>query len=93
MPNRIQILNWRQHGDDESGCQIGVFAAEDDGDVIEMAREQVDEDASPEDWEDAEGRGDWEHVIYVNDDITIQDGDVLDRNGRKFRVNITEVTE
>lgn len=92
--NRIQILNWRQYGDDESYCYVGVVAADDSADCRAEIQAQVDEDANEEDFEGAEERGDWEHVIYYNDDIDIWDGEVLEgTNGRKFLVTITEVKE
>lgn len=90
--NRIHILNWRQHGDDETYCRIGVYGADDDGAVdteidVELGRT---EEVLARDPESAE---DWEHVVYVNDDILFADGDVLEHKGRRFRVRIEEVLD
>jgi hypothetical protein len=93
MKNRIQVINWRTHGSNESYCITGVFAANDESDLITEVRHQVDEDATEEEFDQAEERMDWDHVIYVNDDFTFEDGQILKHNGRSFRVNITEVSE
>ena len=87
---RIQILNRRQRGADESYCTIMVFNAGDERDALEMVRQ---ENNIPEDPEgSAERRREWEAVPYVNDDITFADGDVLETaDGRKLRLSLTEV--
>jgi hypothetical protein len=89
--NRIQIINWRRHGDDENYVLMAVFAADQEGNAIELAQDQVDPDY---DWTQAEGaeeREDYAHVIYVNDDFEIVDGEVIRNNGRAFRITIEEV--
>lgn len=74
---RIEILNWREHGDDESFVAHAVYGEGQESDLQKRLME--------------------EHEItdavkfYVNDDITIEDGQVLTSGGRKFRLNITEV--
>jgi hypothetical protein len=91
LTNRIQILNWRQHGDDESYCLFAAYGADDPT----FASEEIEQEIDPDyDWNQdtmPEEREDWEHVYYVNDDITIKDGEVVLHNGRKFRITITEV--
>jgi hypothetical protein len=89
--NAIRIVNWRRHSDDESHLQMGVFAAGDPGDVHLEIEDKID----PEyDWkQDAERAEDWERVYYVIDDVVIADADVIEHNGRRFRVSITEVEE
>jgi hypothetical protein len=81
--NRIQIINWREHGDYESYCHSGVFAADDDSDVLDetLRLHNVAE----------RGEGDTYETYYVNDDIEFYDGQILEHNGRKFRLSITEV--
>ncbi|MBO0695832.1 MAG: hypothetical protein J2P56_06985 [Verrucomicrobia bacterium] len=92
MKNRIDIENWRKHGDNENYIYMGVFAADDNTTSQEEIQKQVDEDYDwDQDDDDAERRGDYAHVIYYNDSFTIEDGDILEHNGRKFRVSIEEV--
>lgn len=86
MANRIQILEWRECGDDEDSLDVRLIPdgeASIDGDSI---REEYD--IEPPD-ENEEGNG----TIYINHDIEIQDGEVMTCGYRKFRVNITEITE
>ena len=58
MKNRIHIVNWRRHGDDESECYLGVYGADDKTDANEEIERQVDpnydwkQDDPPEDRED-----------------------------------------
>ena len=91
--NRIQIVNWRIDGDDESYNYFAVYPASETTTAMEEIQQEVDADYEWDQDETPEDRGDLEHTIYVNDDITIVDGEVLHHNGRKFRVTITEVTE
>lgn len=89
--NRLEIVNWRKHGENESYCYRGAYLAGEQLSAQQEIQSQVDADY---DWDqdvDAEEREDFEHVVYVNDDIRILDGDVVEHNGRKFRVTITEV--
>lgn len=91
--NRIEIVNWRRHGADESYCYLSAYAADDIANAHDEIEKQVDADY---DWlqdTDAEEREDWDHVLYFNDEILIEDGAVLEHNGRKFRVQIAEVKE
>lgn len=88
--NRIHVVNWRKHGADESTCKIGVYAADDpEGDALR----EVKEDEGIEDVDDPESVGDFENLVYVNDDFTIEDGQTMEHKGRSFLVTITEVKE
>jgi hypothetical protein len=86
--NRIQIVNWRNHGDDESSCTIGVYSHEDLTDELLDARGKLGLKTDP-DWEEND---DYENGYYVNDDITIENGQIMEHNGRKFRISIRELT-
>lgn len=99
MTNRIEIVNWRKHGDDENYCYLGVYGADEATTAQQEIQKEVDEDF---DWDngyrnekgeqiDAEEAEDWDHVIYVNDEYLFEDGQILAHNGRKFRVRIEEV--
>jgi hypothetical protein len=45
----------------------------------------------PQDY-DAEAAKDWDNVIYVNADVEIDDGRIMEYQGRRFRIRIEEVT-
>lgn len=92
MANRIRIFNWRHHGDDESYCRIECFPDGVEDDMDALVRKEHDIEPDPE--RDAEQRGDFESVIYVNDDFTFEDGEILEApDGRTFRLSLTEVRE
>jgi hypothetical protein len=89
--NRIQIVNWRSHGDDENYCYFAAYGRNDATTAHAEIQKQVDENYDWEHNEDPESQEDFDHVIYVNDDYVISNGDVVEHNGRKFRVSISEV--
>lgn len=81
--NRIQILNWRSYGDDESFCYFKVFSADDKRTCQTIVQKEYDVR-----FDGMEGSG---HA-YTNDDIVIEDGDVWTAtDGCKYRINITGV--
>jgi hypothetical protein len=80
---RIQILNWRRHGDNESYCQIEVFAADDTFDTQSLIEAEHKVRAGAED------EGDYAATYYVNDDITLHDGDIrVTHDCRRFLVRV-----
>lgn len=89
--NRIEILNWRSHGDDENYCYLGVYRHHDRATATREVQQQVDPDFDWNQDEDPESQEDYEHVIYVNDHIVIPNGRIIEHNGRKFKVTIREV--
>lgn len=93
---RIQVLTWREYGDDESTTRIDAYSGDDKTDTWEdqvkpslLRENQIDSD--PED--ENEDEGDISDIATVDSDIAIHDGDIIETNGRKFKVTITEVTE
>jgi hypothetical protein len=80
---RVEILNWRKHGDDESYCRIEVFAADDLTETTSLVEKEYEVRAGAED------EGDYDATYYVNDDITISDGDIMtSHDGRRFRIGV-----
>jgi hypothetical protein len=86
--NRISIIQWREYGDDEDSLRIVAYPA---GDSDEAAEIRADYDIpEPEEGDEDhfyEGSG---TVYFINQD-DIHDGQVLTHNGRKFRINVTEI--
>lgn len=84
---RVDILVWREHGDDDDSLAVDVFAAGDQKTITAIVAKEHGVkfgDGTP----DGRGKG------YKSDDYRLADGMVLtSHNGRKFRVSITEVTE
>ena len=84
MRGRVEILNWRKHGDDESYCRVEVFGADDATEVETLVEKENGVRVGAED------EGDYGATYYVNDDITIADGDTMtSHDGRKFRIGVT----
>lgn len=85
---RIQIVNWRGAEDDESYCNIAVIPDTDDLlDHIEEEIEETDKDL----WE-REVKSEGYH-FFINDDISIYDGEEMESpDGKKFRIRIEEIT-
>lgn len=83
---RLEILNWRKHGDDESRCRLEVFAVHDLSETTAMVEKEYSVQVG------AEEAGDYDATYYVNDDITISDGDIMtSHDGRRFRISIVQV--
>jgi hypothetical protein len=80
---RVQILNWRKHGDEESYCRVEVFATDDITNTASMVEKEYNVRPGAED------EGDYDATYYVNDDITIADGDIMvSHDGRRFRIGV-----
>ena len=80
---RVEILNWRKHGDDESYCRVEVFGASDATQTESLVEKEYDVRSGAED------EGDYGATYYVNDDITIWDGDIMvSHDGRRFRIGV-----
>jgi len=87
--NRIQVVNWRGHGDDEAYAFTTVIAAGDPTDASELIRAQYCEDHDIDLGELDEEVG---HAAYVNDDISFYDGEEIDcHGGKRFRIRIEEI--
>jgi hypothetical protein len=83
LRGRVQILNWRKHGDDESYCRIEVFAVDDGAEIQDRVEEEYNVRRG------AEEEGDYAATYYVNDDLNFADGDILiARDGRRFRIGV-----
>jgi hypothetical protein len=90
--NRLRLVNWRKHGGDESHVYFAVYGADDSTEPEDEIREELGMDPDPD--RTAEEHGAFDHVLYINDDLTVEDGQVFsDHRGRKFRVTITEIGE
>jgi hypothetical protein len=87
--NRLAILEWREHGDDEDSLEVHPLGADDDEPLLDWVRWSYDIPA-PENPENCDGE---EGTIYSNADYEIVDGEILEFKGRKFRIRIEEVTE
>jgi hypothetical protein len=80
---RVEILNWRKHGDDESYCRVEVFSADDSTATTSLVEKENNVRNGAED------EGDYGAMYYVNDDITIADGDIMiSQDGRRFRIGV-----
>lgn len=85
--NRLEIVQWREYGDDEDSLSVELQPAGSDIEVLDLIAADAglirpaDDDMNP----DQEGR-----TVHI-ETVTIHDGDVIESRGRKFRVNITEV--
>src|SRR5881398_2035921 len=96
--NRIELVNWRKHGDDESYTTFAFLAADENESLISQIEADIAEEhgvtseAVRESLEENDGCN-FDLVYYVNDDVEFADGDVLEdgRSGRAFRITITEV--
>jgi hypothetical protein len=93
---RIEVLNWRRHGDDEAHCRVAAFPA---GGTRRL-HDEVDEEMGitlqdRRRWADL-GDAERERILegklwYENDYIVFEDGDVIEHGDRKFRVRVQEV--
>jgi hypothetical protein len=91
--NRLEILNWRRHGDDESYCRVGAFPAGDSRTLCDEVDGELG--ITREDrlrWAQL-GDGESERIRerklwYVNDHIVLEDGQHIVRNGRTFRIRV-----
>lgn len=76
--NRLQIVNWRGYGKDESRVNIALFDAADPGDLINAINT-----GPPIHGE--------ELSFYVNDNIVIEDGKIWDSPRGKYRIRIEKL--
>lgn len=84
--NRIEILQWREVGDEEDGLTVAVYAADYEGDI--RADVEVEEGGTFT-WDDADNV---DKALLSTNDFTILDGQTIQHGGRTFRIDITEVT-
>jgi hypothetical protein len=85
--NRLQIVNWREYGDDESFVKIAVFGRDDPGDLVEdiEARRQAQSGGK------LPAIDGGELSFYVNDDIVIEDGRIWEALDGKYRIRIEKL--
>ena len=84
--NRIEILQWREVGDDEDGLLVAVYAADHTG----TARDEAEaEEGGTFTWDDPD---DVKKALLSTNDFAILDGQTIQHGGRMFRIDITEVT-
>jgi hypothetical protein len=81
VPGRIEIINWRCHGDEESYCWRGVYRKA----AKRGLREEIEEYQNTGYRPVAQ--------VYINDTINFWDGQVITHNGRKWLVRVEEVRE
>jgi hypothetical protein len=97
LTNRIQIVNWRSHGDEESYCRWEALSAEDPTDVEDLIKASVGytpEEIAEDYHTEAESNEDWDKVYYVNDDICLRDGDEFRTNdGKLLKLSFAVVDE
>jgi hypothetical protein len=80
---RVEVMNWRKHGDDESYCRVEVFGADDNTDTGTLIEKENAVRVGAED------EGDYAATYYVNDHITIADGSIMtSHDGRRFRIGV-----
>ena len=94
--NRLQIIEWREHGADEDTLEMYVLGADQPditkSDIRKKYDIEVEGDPDAEDWEEPYDGS--PGTIYCPNEIEITDGQELaGENGRKFRIRIEEVTE
>lgn len=74
---RIEIVAWRGDGMDESDLDMEVFAAYDQGDLIRNLQIRYRIN---------------ENFFYVDNTLTIHDGEILKQGDKEFRIRIEPVT-
>jgi hypothetical protein len=95
-PARIEIVEWRVLFDDEDSLDLMVFGAGDTTDEFTVIAEKY-KGSYPNgeivfDYEDPDDHPDKDCATVITN-TTILDGALIEsHDGRKFRVNITEVT-
>lgn len=85
--NRLEIVQWREYGDDEDSLSVELQPAGSEVDVLDLIADDHDLIRPAEDDMDPDQEGRTVHI----ETVTIHDGDVIESRGRKFRVNITEL--
>lgn len=96
-PARLQIVNWRGYGDDESYVFTVATGSGDDTKAVELVTKQYceDKEVSIEEFEalkdqdEAETKG---LAVYINDEMEFHDGQEIEgHGGKKFRIRIEEL--
>lgn len=91
VTGRIEILQWREHGDDEDCLTVTAMAAADTADAYDIAAQiEADEAGKTLSFSD----DDAEHPCFSTNHVVMADGHVITgHDGRKWRVSIREVAE
>lgn len=85
MKARLQIVQWRQHGDDEDSLTTRFFAKDERKGAVPEIRKDYQ----------LNNRDGHMRCMYINADLVFADGNVFKeyKTGRWFRINITEIAE
>ena len=84
---RIELVNWRVHGDDESYVHYEFLRPEENFTFIDEKQQDARTDCRYHQDEDCP----W-CVVFVNDELTFSEGDEFtDSNGRKYRLRFEEM--
>lgn len=81
----IQITQWREPFDDEDSLELYAYA-DDTGDPLADIR-TASQIPTPDNLDAVDEDG----CIIVTNELRIDDGQVIEHNGRKFLISITEV--
>lgn len=83
---RLEIINWRRHGDDESYCSMAVFGNDDTCSLRALIEAEHGVRM------DAEEQGDLDAAYYVNDEFIMLDGAYIEaEDGKNFCISITRI--
>lgn len=91
--NRLQIVNWREYGAEESFCEVAIYSNRNKRnliDDIEKHRQKVHKELTGKRLQPVEEGS--ELSFYVNDDLLFVDGMTSEYDGKKFRIRIEEIT-
>ena len=87
--NRLQIVNWREYGDDESSVEMAIYGRHDPGYLVEKIEAERQQQSGEQLFPIDGG----ELSFYVNDNIVIEDGQILDNGDGKYRIRIEKIRE
>jgi hypothetical protein len=76
--NRLQIVNWRGYGKDESRVEMAIYGKGDPGDLVDEINTGLPIAGE-------------ELSFYVNDNIVIEDGRIWDALDGKYRIRIEKL--
>ena len=87
---KLQVVNWRGYNDDESYSRIEIVPAQDN--LLDIIEAELS-DEEKEFWLAAVGEGPG-HSFFINDDITIFDGEqMIGTDGKRYVIRIEEVPD
>lgn len=77
--NRLQIVNWRGYGKDESRVEMAIYGKGDPGDLVDEINTGLPIAGE-------------ELSFYVNDNIVIEDGRIWNALDGKYRIRIEKLS-